>query len=117
MNRAQRRKSGNRKPVNFNKAQIEEAKIQAYQQAADFAFKMMICVPVMVMRDNGWGGRRLTRFIDKIFDVYDSFSRGYLTLDDMKRAVLEETGINLDEKIEEKAGENLARAKEQVKKC
>lgn len=44
MNRAQRRKSGNRKPVNFNKAQIDEAKMQAYQQAADFAFKMMIWI-------------------------------------------------------------------------
>lgn len=116
MNRAQRRKSGNRKPVNFNKAQIDEAKMQAYQQAADFAFKMMICVPVMVMRDNGWGGKRLTRFIDGIFDVYDSFSQGYLTLGDMKKTVFEETGINLDEKIEEKAGENLVKAKESVKK-
>lgn len=28
--------------------------MQAYQQAADFAFKMMICVPVMVMGDDGW---------------------------------------------------------------
>lgn len=116
MNRAQRRKSGNRKPVNFNKAQIDEAKMQAYRQAADFAFKMMICVPVMVMRDNGWGGKRLARFIDKIFDVYDSFSQGYLTLDDMKKTVFEETGINLDEEIEKKAGENLVKAKESVKK-
>lgn len=112
MNRAQRRKYGNRKPVNFNKAQIDEAKMQAYQQAADFAFKMMICVPVMVMRDDGWGGKRLTRFIDKIFDVYDSFSQGYLTLDDIKKTVFEETGI----KIEEKAGENLVKAKESAKK-
>lgn len=109
MNRAQRRKSGNRKPVNFNKAQIDEAKMQAYQQAADFAFKTMICVPVMVMRDNGWGGKRLARFIDKIFDVYDSFSRGYLTLNDMKKTVFEETGINLDEEIEKNARRALER--------
>lgn len=48
--------------------------------------------------------------------MYDSFSQGYLTLDDMKKAVFEETGINLDEEIEKKAGENLIKAKESVNK-
>lgn len=44
MNRAQRRKSGNRKPVNFNKAQLHRAKEEATQKAVDTLLTEVLCM-------------------------------------------------------------------------
>ena len=62
----------------------------------DFAFKQMMLLPLMTLRDkNGFGAQRLERFIDDVADMLDSYNKGYLDLDDIEQTLKEETGIEI----------------------
>ncbi len=74
--------------------------------AADTAFFLMLAIPVMVihdkygkiMRRNVDGKSREERFADLCLDLYDSFNKGYVTLDDLAECLWEEAGIKLEKK-------------------
>lgn len=79
---------------NLTWKQIEGIKLKATSEAMDFAFKQMMLLPLMVLRDKyGYGAKRLEEFIDNVADMLDSYNRGYLDLDDIKKTLEEETGI------------------------
>ena len=76
--------------------QIEDIKRKATSEAMDFAFKQMMLIPLMVLRDKyGYGAKRLEDFIENVADMLDSYNRGYLDLDDIKKTLEEETGIKV----------------------
>lgn len=41
---------------------------------------------------------RAERFADLCLDLYDSFNKGYVTLDDLSQCLWEEAGIKLEKK-------------------
>ena len=81
---------------NLTWEQIQDIKLKATSEAMDFAFRQMMLLPLMVLRDkNGYGAQRLERFIDDVADMLDSYNKGYLDLDDIEKTLEEETGIKV----------------------
>lgn len=115
MNRAERRRRAkqglpvtNEPVINIKASDIQNIKKQATFNAADTAFFLMLAIPVMVMHDKYPqlmrrevdGKSRTERFADLCIDLYDSFDKGYVTLDDLADCLWEEAGIRLTKKEE-----------------
>lgn len=113
MNRAERRRRQKqglptvKEPVlNIKASDIESMKKQATMTAADTAFFLMLAIPVMVIHDKYPqimrrivdGKSREERFADLCLDLYDSFNKGHVTLDDLAECLWEEAGIKLEKK-------------------
>lgn len=109
MNRQERRKqgiTGKAKTYVLNSDQIEQLKKEATEEAIGTAFTLMLGLPVMILHDKYSqimkkevdGKCREERFAEMILDLYDSFDKGYLTLDDIRNCVEEETGMKLLQK-------------------
>jgi len=82
---------------------IINIKQEATKKAADKAFFLMLGLPLMVLHDKwGFGKVRGERFIEQVLDLYDSFEKGYLSLDDIHNCLWEEGGIKLVDKEEHK---------------
>lgn len=81
---------------NLTWEQIENIKLKATSEAMDFAFRQMMLLPLMVLRDHyGFGAKRLEYYIDHMADMLDSYNKGYLNLDDIEQTLEEETGIKV----------------------
>lgn len=110
MNRAERRrleKQGKialKEPtINVKASDITSIKEDAAKKAADKAFFLMLGLPLMVLHDKwGFGKVRGERFIEQVLDLYDSFEKGYLSLDDIHNCLWEEGGIKLVDREERK---------------
>lgn len=113
MNRAERRRRQKqglptvKEPVlNMKVSDIQNMKVQATHTAADTAFLLMLAIPVMVIHDKYPqimrkvvdGKSREERFAELCLDLYDSFDKGYVTLDDLAECLWEEAGIKLERK-------------------
>ena len=98
MNRAERRRAGKiqKNPTyTLNAAQIKKIKEDAANAAMEQAFLLMMGLSLNALRDEfDWGAVRLTRFSEKVFDLLDSFHKGFITLDDCRNIVKEETGVD-----------------------
>ena len=70
------------------------------KESVDVAFKLMLGLPVMVLHDKyGWGGKkRLPEFGDYVLELYDSFDKGYITLEEIEEVIRKETGISFVKK-------------------
>lgn len=101
MNRAQRRKTGNKKPVNYNRQQLEKIKKDTAFEAAELAFRLMMLIPVYTMRNHyNWGKKRISEFLDAILETYNDFSDGWFDLQDLEETLQEETGVSFKERVE-----------------
>ena len=85
MNRQQRRAKG----VQFVSPIIKKFK------AEDIILTTMY-VPMLVMRNRGYGSKRLGDFLEEIIDQMKFIEEGYVTTKDMQRTITEETGIRFD---------------------
>ena len=89
---------------NMNKEQIKAMKEESVEKGVDIAMKLLLCIPVMViddhyadlMRKEVDGKSREERLADMILDLYDSYSRGYVTLDELEDCLWEEAGIKFE---------------------
>ena len=96
MNRAQSRKSGNRKPVNINKAQLHRAKEEATQKAVDTLLTEVLCISIWALHNRfHWGPVRLGRFLDEFFETENDLEDGRYSFEDIKKTVEKETGISI----------------------
>ena len=108
MNRAERRRMGRNiasEPViNIKASDVERIKRQASKDASDIAFFLMIAIPVMVLHDKYSllmkrevnGKSREERFAELCLELYDSFEKGYVTIDDLHQCLWEEAGIKIE---------------------
>ena len=103
MNRAERRKAKKaglpvktEPVVNIKAADVEKIKRDASKDAANKAFLLMLGLPVMALHDKfGFGPVRCERFTDAVLELYDSFEKGYVSLEDIHCTLKEETGITI----------------------
>lgn len=107
MNRAERRrlkKEGVNVPaepmINLRRSDLIHIKKEATLQAIEKAFTLMLAIPVMVMHDKFseiWKKEgREARFAELCLDLYDTYEKGYVTLEDLHQCLYEETGIKLE---------------------
>lgn len=105
MNRADRRRlKRNQESYNttytLRNEDVTRIKHDAAQEAVYTAFTMMLGLPVIVLRDKyGWGKKRLSDFMDYVLELYDSFEKDYVTLDDLWDTIEKETGVKMIEKV------------------
>lgn len=86
---------------NLTWEQIEAIKKKAFEDgfksAIDRASKWSMYAPMMVLRDFfGFGGQRLKKFYLALIDMYDSIDKDYLDLEDIRKTLREEAGIDLE---------------------
>lgn len=99
MNRQERRKTGStREPVyNLTYSQIQQMKKDATTEAVNTAFILMMGLPIMVVHDKF--GKIMKKegreeiFAELLMEQYDSFEKGFFTLDDVKQVLLDECGL------------------------
>lgn len=105
MRRQQREAAKASKMYNLNAAQIKGLKNDATNMAVNKAFTLMLAIPVMVLHDKYGqltrkeidGKSREERFAEMCLDLYDSYEQGYVTFEDLKTCLEEETGMKLKE--------------------
>ena len=94
------------KKYTLTNREIENIKLKAVSDAVNIAFPMMRGLAGMVMRDKfDFGPVRMKRFMDHMFDAYESFAIGYIKLEDCIAVIKEETGydiIDMMNRIDEK---------------
>lgn len=98
-----KKKKEKKKVVTYNLTweQIEAIKKKAFEDgeksAIDRASKWSMFAPMMVLRDYfGFGGQRLKKFYENLIDMYDSIDKDYLDLEDIRKTLREEAGIDLE---------------------
>lgn len=102
MGRAEQRRAMKVKNPTYTltQAQINQIKTDAMEEASERAFLLMLSIPVMVLHDKfGQLMRRdgrTEKFIELCLDLYDSFEKGYVTLEDLKATLREETGFSVE---------------------
>lgn len=107
MNRAERRrvgKKGHEPVINIKTSDINQIKENAIMEASNKAFFLMLAIPVMVihdkypqlMRKEVDGKSREERFVELCIDLYDSFERDFITVDDLHQCLWEESGIKIE---------------------
>lgn len=111
MNRQERRrlkKAGTEVPkekvINVKQDDLLKIKEDAANKAADTAFELTLGIPVMVIHDRfsklirveADGKSREERFIDMCLELYDSFQKGYISLEDIRQCLWEEGGIKVE---------------------
>ena len=103
MNREERRQKAKngakvqKEPViNIKVSDIEKIKAEVYKKAIGDVFTMMLGLPVMVLHDKfGFGKVRCERFTDHVIDLYDSFEKDYIALDEVHEVLKREAGITI----------------------
>lgn len=83
--------------VNPNRRPATVADVQrAKRGAQDEAIKMTWSIFFTVMRDKeGYGVKRLQRLWGEVNELSDSIAKGYVNVTDLRKALMEEAGINL----------------------
>ena len=84
------------KKYTLTNREIENIKLNAVTDAINLAFPMMCGLSGIVMRDKFYFGPiRMKRFMDHMFDAYESFAIGYVKLEDCIAVIKEETGYDI----------------------
>lgn len=110
MTRAERRRleKSTKKEATYNltASQIQQIKTDATNEALDTALILLLGLPVLVihdyypqlMRKTLDGQSREERFTELLLGLYESFEKGNLPLDEVKDALKEECGIDIQER-------------------
>ena len=65
-------------------------------QLVSASFRAFLLLGAMALRDEfGFANARMSRWIVKMNDLIDSYSRGYISIQDLHDTILEETGIDI----------------------
>lgn len=104
MNRAERRRLGvkNKETViNIKRADIEQIKKDARDEALEIAFKLMLAIPVKVLSENYSkitklnvdGKSREERFSDLCLKLWDDFNADKVSINDLQDILTDKCGI------------------------
>ena len=96
--RLKRQAEKKNKVYNMTAGQFQSFKEQTTKDVSYKTFVLLLGIAALVLRDKwGFGIIRLPRFIGQCIDLYDSFDKGYLTLDDMHKVLREDAGVDVIE--------------------
>jgi hypothetical protein len=85
--------------INMKVSDVQRITRDSTKDAVDQVFLLMLGLPVLTLRDKwGFGKVRSERFIEQVLELYDSFEKGYLTLEDIKECLWDEAGIKIESK-------------------
>ena len=91
MNRAERRKLQKKDITAKDLKMIEEA---SAKDVINYATDAMIASFAICLHDKwGWGKVRLKRLLDQVNETFDCIDKNYVTIEDIKKTIFEETGI------------------------
>ena len=91
------------KTYTLTHAQLEQIKKDVSIESTKRAFLMMLGFPVLTLRDKfGFGTQRLNKFMDQMVDLYEAYEQDYVSLEDLDKVIMEETGVTLLRKREGK---------------
>ncbi len=75
---------------NVRKSDIYKIKKQATQEV----FELLLAVPVSVLFDKfGFTPEQLEDFAERVLYLFDSFQRGYVSIESLRETLAEEAGI------------------------
>lgn len=105
MNRQERRKAGIKKTepiINIKVSEIDKIKEEAVAKGCERALFLLLAIPVMIIHDK-FGelmkkDGREERFANMIEDLYDTYQKGLVSLDDLATCLEQETGIKMLDK-------------------
>ena len=84
---------------NFTWEQIQQIKRDAAKEAVGEVIELTLGIPAMVLKDKyGFGKKRLPEALDHMVDLYESYEMGYLTLQDIRKALWEEGGYKIEKR-------------------
>ena len=84
---------------NFTWEQIQQMKKDAAKEAVSEVIELTLGIPAMVLKDKyGFGKKRLPEALDHMVDLYESYEMGYLTLQDIRKALWEEGGYQIEKR-------------------
>lgn len=92
-------KSKAQKVYTLTQAQIDAMKKEAVDEAVSTAFLLMLSIPVMILHDKYWvktASKKLPKFVDECLDLWDSYNKGYVELEDLKDVLWNEGGVKLE---------------------
>jgi len=93
MNRAERRRLQKQGLTAKDIKAIEDSSVL---KGIDFAVSGMIASFVITLHDKwGWGHVRIKRLLEQVDDVFDSIDKDYVTIEDLRKVILDEIGIKL----------------------
>ena len=92
--------------MTITKEDLIRIKKNATNAAIDTAFELMLGIPTMVildkynqLSDDDLDGKgRAEKFVELCLDLYDSFDKGYLSLDDIRDCLWTEGGIKIEKR-------------------
>lgn len=87
------KKQRNKQKISMTVKELEKVK----RDATNTAVKITHLFPLWVLRNQGWGEKRLRRFMDDYAELLDAFNKDYVSLPDIAQQLEKETGIRLDE--------------------
>lgn len=99
--RLEREKGKAQKVYTLTQAQIDAMKKAAVDEAVSTGFILMLSIPITVLHDKYWvktASKKLPKFVDQCLDLYDSYNKGYVTLEDLQDILWEEGGIKLEKR-------------------
>lgn len=99
--RLEREKGKAQKVYTLTQAQIDAMKKAAVDEAVSTGFILMLSIPITVLHDKYWvktASKKLPKFVDQCLDLYDSYNKGYVTLEDLQDTLWEEGGIKLEKR-------------------
>ena len=57
---------------------------------------ILLALPVVVLHDQwGFGKMRCERFAAQMLELYDAYSQGYVSIDDLMQVLADEAGLTL----------------------
>ena len=75
---------------------VQQGYIQGRDEAIKKATDFSMAVPIIVLRDEfGFGGARLEKFIDGVYEYYESITKKLVDIDEIIEAIKDETGIEI----------------------
>lgn len=84
---------------NFTLEQIEELKRKTVREAVQSLIELTLGLPVMILHDkHGWSKEENSEFVDDVMNLYDSYEKGYITLEDVRDALWEEAETRVQRK-------------------
>lgn len=102
MNRAERRKAGKKGKVatyTLSQEQIDQIKQEARAEAIETAFTLILALPLEVLKDKYWvktAKRRLPKFTDDVLSLYDRWTKGLITIEELRKDLWNYGGIKLE---------------------